>query len=428
MPHTSLNKSKTESSQNSGFCPKRFLWLKRFGIAILFLFASLIVTRFAMIFYAEAKLGDLIEQHRKAGIPVFPEDYNAVPRIPDESNSVPLYEQAASNYTWPASIPEEIEAKEIIKPGFFNSYRKVAKEILKANTKLLDTITQTRSVTGTYWPRNFSSPLIAWDLRSGLEPYKDVNKILILSSLMAKSDGDHKAALNRIGDTLRMSRRLNEMPGGLGMLNSTRVFVLHAIDVLKVITPTLKISDKEYSQGNGKTAASTKEVKTVIDMLLDSESNQRYWRSAMYTEQAFIIDAANRRCHGDSNCSRLKFVGNYIDATGPLDRFILKPFWRMDEYRMVTRLNELASSTIDIDSVEAIRTSAISSESTSISSLTKPFSTDAYNTLFDLAVYVRIRYIASRRMAAIALAIRWYETENQKRPEKLVCCPGNLLI
>ena len=410
MPDTSIEETTTDVTAVSEYVPRRLWWFKRIGICTLLLFAGLIAAHFVVLHSTEAKLHNLIEQCREAGEPVYPKDYNAIPPVPNEVNSALLYEKASLAFTWPASIDPNIKLDDFMDPSFIETHMDEARKIIIANKATFDAIREAGTLPEAHWQQGpFTSPLSSMSFPN-LGGNRQLVKLLYLSALFESKNGRHAKAMDNINEILLLSERLRKLKGGIIVHMVASSCCAKAINAISIITPSCHFTDKPIPRNDISKVVSLKDAVLLINKLLNDTPIKESWASAINFERATIIDAGDLICSG-SPISPISY---------PKTGILFKPHWRLEQYDLTTELTTLASIPASADFHSAQKQLPDRSLSSNLQAiLTKPISSSFLLPGIERPVELHYRLIAERRMAAIAIAIRIYESQNGRRPQNL---------
>ncbi len=408
MPDASIEENQSVATVTTIYNPRRFWWFKLIGVGTLPLFIGLIVAHIVIQHLTEAKLQNLIEQYREAGEPVHPKDYNKILPIPDEVNSALLYKKACLAFTLPATIAPGFKLDDFMDPSFIETHMEEARRIINANKATFDAIRKAGTLPEAHWQQQpFKSPLLD-TIYPHLSDCRQLSKMLYVSVLFENKSGNRTRALENVNDILLLSEGIRKMQGNLLVYLVANSCSTKALEAIEIAAQNWHFKETPTSDGYLAESIPSEKAEFIISELLDMTGINESWAAAIRFERATLMDIASRLFQGKFN-----FKAN--------SRFeiIFKPHWLVDQCRLTEELSAFAKApaTTGFDDVCKLIPPAPPRGSV-IAIRTKPI---RYFLLpaFKRSVEIHYQLIADRRMAATAIAIRLYESQNGRLPHRL---------
>lgn len=383
-------------------------------LAVLLLLAGIGIGRWWWGQSAERILQAEIDAIRARGEPLEWREFKR-PFIPDEENAAEFYRQAAKIVLFDhklAETDEEASRAERLSdmleylldyPDFRKAHAEEARQIIDLCQGAFALCRQARPLKDTDWKMSFRGPAVAATIPP-LGVCRRLARALCLAALAAHEAGDDAAALEYLRDARAIGRAAGKAP----ILISSLVQI--AIDSLSVraieeIAPKLNLKDPKAAE----------QARRLIAELLDEQAVRDSFVTAFMGERSMQYDTCERFRTG-----RIGLTSN-TPASG-LFRSTLQPMLKKDEARLLQHASgyvEAAKEKSYPAAVARLRElpeyeppdSWLDRVSRIMSSILMPS--------LGRAFALEHRVIAHRRMAATALAIRLYEIDHGRRPEKL---------
>jgi len=231
-------------------------------------------------------------------------------------------------------------------------------------------------------------------------------RFLCLAAIAAHDRGDDEEAIECTQDILTLSDWAGQYPLLIGELVALAIEGL-AEGGVERIAPGLRLGGEEPG-------AAREQVQELIALLLDEKR----------TKDRLVRALLGKRVFGYETCEAIRrgrypeTFGNLVIDKGAL-RAIFKPVLIADEARLIRSYGPLVEAARQDDYPSAkSRFSAVTIPDAKYPELTQPFT---YTLFPDIsrAHMIHFRAVASCRMAATALAMRLYEIDHGRRPEKL---------
>jgi hypothetical protein len=392
--------------------PPRYWWLKRILAATIVVLAGMAVLRWRVGVIAEERLQARVDAIKAAGEPLLPEDFNPEP-VPDDDNAAILLNRAAEQCV--PEPPGAARLQDVLSdPSLCYSQAAAVEGLLDANQKTLELLRRAHSKPGIDWGFRFKSPLLKFK-HSRIDVHGQVAQLACAAALFEHARGNDWAPLEHVRDTLSYADRLNELPALLGHLMA--VFASSAaVSALQDIVPTL-----ELAPDSAESPAVRANLRELIAVLLDDTALRNGGVRAFQFERALMYDTTRylKRCSLEDILGR--FPNLWQRFVGRIELFLFWPMFQLDTVRLLDGLTAYAkavgapnvpvalsflpdTSTASFDSLR-VRLARV------LSALLMPS--------FTGTVVRRAEDIATRRLAAAAIAVRLYESDHGHRPATL---------
>lgn len=393
--------------------PPRHWWSKRIGVvfgAVIILFSILHVW---VEFRSRALLESRIRQWKAAGQPAEPQDFNRKTTLPDKQNAIYLYQKAAGLFTWPADVDSTLNLNDVEE---VDRYPDEARKVVAINQPLLDLMRQASMLEEGDWGVRVTSPMIGLTLPS-LSDTRQCCRITCLASAVAAREGHDAESVRLLRDVVHVGAVLTRTAKTLlETYLSNASYGLAARWIEKNLEHIGRADSRENAMGELQV-----EFRLLIDEFLDEKALSETFRRGMFFERACFLDMAQQLGEGTINPASLTGRPPAV-AAAPIHhvwRWIARPLWRRDAVRCADRITGLLAADFSrpFDQTAALVPKPVEKESR-LNSAISPIG--SYLTI-DLTRPIELFYqsIAQRRMAAMAVAIRWFEIENGHRPKRL---------
>ena len=374
-------------------------------------------------FESGRRLRNEIARIREAGEPLLVDDFNPRTTIPDDDNAAILYENASA-----ALVEAESGALSLTDfcndPRVCDAHLQDARAIIRSNAESLRLLREARSRGRVDWNVRFTSPLINV-LLPKLSPQRGLAKFGRSVAHVQFRFGDHSAAIETVRDTRALAEAVSAT-ARTHLITSLVAIACEAaaIQPLETFTHELAVStgDPGRQTSPARSAAMRGQVEALIRELLDEEPLWLALKNAMQAERAMQFDTVQAFLAGKLNLG--VFAGGPATFSAPL-RVAVRPVLELDGIFMLQSMSELvhaatmrnwpaASAIMDrLDQDRQFVRNGVSLKDTMhiMSRLLLPS--------LSRATLLHFRTIASRRMAALALAIRLFELDRGRRPVEL---------
>jgi hypothetical protein len=368
--------------------PRRFWWLKRLGLSVLLLIAALLLARAIAVHRAQAAYDAEIASLRARGEPLTLEDLRQPP-IPDEQNAAIYLQRAAQA----VRLSEEQQSAIRVQGGTPKN-QQIADDWVRENSEALALIRKARNLPAASWSALFPDP---WKTAGGnAMKQRTLERLLFRAADRCAHDRDVIGFTEFCRDELAIERVLQLAPlSQYDALFASR-FALVAIDrdhdlltpgtsresreplhalALKLLdeTPVTQCVERLLSELHASSIYANQEIDADPQMLFGVPRHK--WmkaldRTALWTFKACVVKSDLARLHGLDDAEKMMTAPSF-DAT----HRALKP-----GPPYVTRITVIDLRTYDY--VEPL-----------------------------LTVRMYYRDLASRRKAALSLAIQLYKAD-----------------
>ncbi len=378
--------------------------------------------------HADRVLREQIDIIRARGEPLAWKDL-APPPIPDADNAAELYKQAVAIPLLkrkdersieavlsgrPVRLPAGMTAEQardlrrlesMIEPmlthdDFRRQHRKDLEEILALSRDALALCRAARGRKGSDWKIDFTGPALEVKLPQ-LGAYRKLTRLLCLAAAAAHDAGDDPEAVEALRDALAMGRSLDATP----------LLLAHLVGLGVDATVTAAIEALAPTLGAGAAEA----LRALAADLLDETARRKGLRNAFLAERAAGYDTFERFRRGEIG------LGGRPMPTGPrlLMNLASGPMWKLDEARILRRMTAYVEAARRPTHPAAaamlpdfrVPTSPLKRLGRMLSLMLMPCLERVFTLHFEA--------MASRRMAAAAVAIRLFQIDRGRRPEGL---------
>jgi hypothetical protein len=262
------------------------------------------------------------------------------------------------------------------------------------------------------WGANFHSP-VRFATLPDLTPQRELAHFLGLAVLQAHHDGDDPAALEFVDDLCFLARAMDQQPFTTAHYVAIRFNEL-AAERLVGVAPGLRVS------GDSRSGASPEQVRAMIDQMLDPGPPREGLLRALRGERASQLDTVRELVHGSLTLRSLQWVPHQkLDRSDYAMRHIMKPSHQIDARLMLRHAGRALDAARAPDWPSAMAMLGTRDEELGDSVIRHPlahFLTPHYRG--ELQRHHTV--LTNRRMAAVALAVRWFAVEHAGR------LPGSL--
>lgn len=352
-----------------------------------------------------------IESLKAAGQPVLNEDFDCG-EAAQGNNSAETY-QHCLNLMNPFLADGRTVKKLVDDPQLLDASPKLARDFLVSNRPALDHLRLARNQTdfedGIVW----CSPLTEMRLPD-LAGMRELGRITAVAALIENQSGRQNESIELVRDGLRLGDQLCQFNRNIIQHLVGLAIVGQACSTIEQLAPTLIVADPASIKLSGESCVDRSAVVMLINHLLEDGPLTEGWRTALHGERCVLIDVVDQLGLG---------VSDERGGSGKRKLKIWAAIWR-PSFR-----DDLAYM-LDVTTGLAEAGSAASySRAVTAVPLPPPAAgtLDRYHRLlssiflpdFESALRVQFQTRATRRMAAIRLAMRLYELENGTQPESL---------
>jgi len=349
-----------------------------------------------------------LARYRALGQPACAEDLNP-PAVPAEDNAATYLLEAANSITFANEMQKDLAdgTKDLTRDNLPEALR-----LIQANANVLSLARQARDKKGADWGERITSENLfnAWFTQHST-PLRALCKFLRLAGKTHHLAGDDDAAVETIRDQLRIAPAVENTPFLISFLVG---FATEAVSTATVedIATDLRVCQrggKETAAGSAGSQpsarpASREQVRALIAWLLDEEPLRVATQGVFYGERVFMAEMGSIYSYPSGGIEQMAV------------QVVTSPFLRQEAVRGMRLMTALAEA-IGSPNWHAAR-GKLPQEGTH--SLAAAITRNVYGVAsFNLSVQFYYWRLATRRMAALALAIRLYEIDHGHRPEKL---------
>jgi hypothetical protein len=269
--------------------PPRFPWIRRFAVALLLVWLLMGVTWFTLLKLADRGLRAEVAAAKARGEPLMLADFTSPVTRADESNAVVHLLRAAEadrenpketgeNWEELRTVPLTAEAIAILRPH------------IAANKAALAAVRAARECPSAEW--GLLDPAVTSGEREGrfMENLRDLGRVRELAerlqqaAFLASADGDDAAAMGYVLDLLAVARAVDQSGTLIGHMVTTGGMEAMASNAAMEVAKGLRVARA------GDRAA----VDAVLRALLDDPPRVERARRAMFAERARILAADDR--------------------------------------------------------------------------------------------------------------------------------------
>ncbi|HYO10948.1 MAG TPA: hypothetical protein VER17_18430 [Tepidisphaeraceae bacterium] len=351
---------------------------------------------------------------KSSGEPIEPADFRVAP-VPDADNAA-IDIRAAVRSVDTAS--EAWKAYDRLSPRLPLTEKEIAalRALVADNAAAFASIDAAMTRKGIDWQINLKSPVIAV-LLPDLNGQRMLANVVAARAMLAYTDGDHAAALADVRRLRFLSRALETQPMIVSHLVSNGVDAM-AVAAVARMTPGLKID-------SGKGDVPPQQVAELIAALLDDAPQRRGLKRALQSERMAQLDTA--RCVADGTLSLASLSAGGIGGGGgapgggaAVINFAVRPIALADGALMIDHTSKvIRAAEAALDAPTFVQ----SAPPVPPQIMSAPFRHVLARIMlpsFERAIQTDFRVMTERRLAAVALALRWYAIDHGgKLPEKL---------
>jgi hypothetical protein len=399
--------------------PPRYWWLKRIGVASGVLLLLLVAMRLYWGYEANHRLQAEIDRIRAAGQPIYPEDFDP-PEVPDDDNAALALQRAVAAITDAPGVNLGIDDVlfSLTDLGIFTERPDDVAAFMAANQPVFDLVRASRSMNGVDWGVRLRSPIInSYTAASPLHSaQRTLAKFIYIKSLYDLEVGNHAGGVESTRDIVHIANTFARM----------RFFLVTYLVSVSIHDLATMVVERELprllaAEGGTISSASRDAAARLIVDLLDEQSLRDALRVAYRAEMSQCIDSAGG------------FPGSRFDAYdyvlwpvslppfwAAVAKALFKPMAQMEALRRLPCYAAAADAAHVANFPVAMRTlPKPPTHPAEILDTARMLERWALENRLPRIMQIHFRYIAKRRMAAIALAIRMYELDQGRRPDAL---------
>lgn len=388
---------------NDDYHPEPVSWRRRIAMMLGGLVALVLVAHLAWTMVAVGNLRKRVAQLRAQGEPVLPADFMS-PAAADEADNggadVDAAVELAAAYRAAHAQFDELEAALPLRPEERQVIEAAVQADLGGALSLLD---RARAKPRLETRLDLTSPVFNNLMLTSMNDQRGLVRALGAASLLDHANGDHAAALARLDRVLFVSRYLYKHPtivGHLVAVGSSALASQHAIE----LAPDLRI-------GTGKGDVPPEELRKLIDVLLDDAPYQAGLRLAFRGERMAQLDAMSALDTGIPIAIGLTPGGGKTRYNAAM-RYAIRPVLQTNARFMLDQMTVMlaAADGADLPAAQAKLPTR------------PPRGTNPLRVFADILLPALPRVLethhrerSERRLAAAALAVRWYAVEHEGR-------------
>ena len=378
---------------------KRRWW----AISILLFLVALPIAHLGWMGYQRSQLNHLLQRHRELGEPVRPEDFNQVVETADENPADDLLAAARA-----VQKPSDSRSHdEFLSESHFpltSQEIEDLRQLVAMNQVALRRAQDAAGKRGSAdWHVHFVSPTFN-TLMPELNGQRSLARLLRVAAFDAHQRCDDVQALDRVRQLLVQARALYRHPGFIvAHLVTVGVNDL-AADLARELAPDLAIGPP----GEGHRPASPRQVREIIDLLLDEQPLRDGQRLELLSERMFDVDTAEATVSGQINV--MSASGSNVRGN-PLLGYVLSPLIYQDARLMFDRQSKLAAIAQSPDWQTCNRQFQMLPQKSNYGM--QHFFLLVLTPAVETAVRQDFRALTESRLTAVMLALRWYAVEHE---------------
>lgn len=257
---------------------RRLRWVMLVGLLLAVALAALYLTWSRR---AERRLAQMVDELKRAGEPVSPEELVHPPIPPDDDAAVDLH-AAMALLDQEGELLKAFIALDFDVPLSSADVAAIAK-LVEAERDVLEKVRGTRGKADADWKIPYQSPMLS-TLLPHLNVLRSVAHLSRAAAIHEQIKGNDAAALEHLRDILANARATGMQPTIVGHLVSIGIASI-ATHHLARMAPDLAIST-----GGGGAGATPEQVRATIAELLEDGRGERGVRAAMRGERVMLLD------------------------------------------------------------------------------------------------------------------------------------------
>jgi hypothetical protein len=394
--------------------PRRFWWLKRLGIAGGCLLLAMLLLVIVWNLEADRRLNAEIERARADGGPVLVADFDAeLDAVPDADNAALLYEEAIEKLVFTSAAGvyyrQFVDEREPL-----SNHPADVDELLALNAEPLRLVREARFCPSVAWSHRLEDAVTSGIVLGSASDQRNLAKLLYFVACVHHERGNDAKALEIASDFDALNRAID---GDLLMVSKLVAWSTHDLNfrLIEQFGGRLQIAEQVVDPSERTSAPTRSQVASMIKSLLDETHDHAAVIRAFRSERAFEIGVLD----GGTGTTGLA-------AWQRLISYFTRPITVLDQVRLVKLSSLGADAAREADWPEADAHLPRDEGPLSLfRRLTRPMTDASFfyfgsqGTATRRFVKRHYHYLARRRMAATALAIRLFEVDHQRRPDTL---------
>lgn len=385
---------------------RRRKWRHYFVFAALLLLGLVIATYFVWRSHVQRTFHAELESLRAAGEPTDLSSFDSVP-VPDEQNAALLLWAAARRINkdtaswryrfgrrrdWPPTQAEQ----------------DLGRRILRDNAKSLELLKAAHARPGFDWKEKFG-PAYQPAMSSNLSEQWALGQVLALAAENAAVSGDHAEAVSDIREILYLARAAS-VSRGTGTLTSIGLSSV-ATDCIGRLAPAMQIGRAESSDGR---PAAPRDIEKLIAELLDETGGSTGIVDHLRTARIWVKDVSLAAGSALDVQNSLVDMGHVPVLQSRWARKAAQPVFLSDAIPIIRRIDRAITIIRAAPNLPAFM-KQMGTEPVPQPSSWSPPGLDNVQSWVDHPAAMYFGHLAQRRLAATALAIRWYAVEHDDR-------------
>lgn len=384
-------------------------WLKRLALFFLVLGIGLVALRWWAGRVTDDRLDALVADIQSRGIAILPDDLTFVP-VSDELNALVHLDRALASFPQiDGQYIDDFEEEEM--PAVDD-----AKYVADA-AKALASVARARECTQAVWQTEYQNPLLAW--RPGLGERRQLARLLQDVAIRQMRLGQHDQSIERVRDMLALSRISEAEPSDL-------ITHLVAISVRAIADGVLEVelTDALETLGDppkeGFQPVQREQIEAIIAEMLNEQKYQTGLVNAWVGERVSYFDTAMHMVDGEFSIAGVSTVNAFVRAR----LFVFRPLYvqhLIEDIKFTDQIIQAARTTTSLPALQALLPSIEDDDDIPPHRLDPirliGLSPSSY--AYGATQRTHYRNKARQLLAATALALRLYEADHGRLPDKL---------
>jgi hypothetical protein len=400
--------------QEAHTSPRRVHWWKLLGVVVLVLIVALVIVHAIWSRTEGKRLEAQAAAYRAAGERIELSDFE-IDDIPAGKNAATEIDAAAAveQFNWPAELDPEFP----LRPDEVKALRSAA----TANAPALAHLAAAATRPAAAWPLHLSSPVLL-QMLPNLNHQRELAVLLKFDAMRAHHDGDDARALRRVAQIMALARALDDQP-----MLVTHLVSLGVRDIAAYLAGNLA-ADLRIGAARGD--APPAQVRDLIRTLLNDAPQRHGQRMALLGERAMQLDSARAMARGTLTLgSPGAGVGGMPAKGGPgagagagigFIHYLIKPTILGDGVLMMRHTTDLLHAAAAAPNWPAFQQTAPNWPSNVSARPWRHLMASMLMPSLKRAIETDFRLMTDRRLAATALAARWYAADHAgKLPARL---------
>lgn len=384
-------------------------WLKRLALFFLILGVGLVALRWWAGRVVDDRLDALVADIQSRGIAILPDDLAFMP-VSDDLNAFVHLDRALASF--PQIDGQYIDDFEEEDMPSVDDARYVADA-----AKALASIARARECTQAVWQTKYQNPLLAW--KPDLGERRRLARLLQDLAIRQMRLGQHDQAIERVRDMLALSRISEAEPSDI-ITHLIAISVRAMADGVLEVELTDALETLGDSPKEGFQPVRREQIVAIISEMLNEQKYQTGLVNAWVGERVSYFDTATQLLEGDFSLAGVANVDAFVRAR----LYVFRPLYvqhLIEEIEFTDQIIQAARTTTSLPELQALLPQMEEDEES------PPHRFDPIRlTGLSLSSYTYVatrsthyRNKARQLLAATALALRLYETDHGRLPDKL---------